>query len=218
MSLKDSLAKKYLDVTSTFPYYDTNNHNFKILKAYYTNDTGYLAEQINSLNISANNRNQIRWDSCVHQSQLIDMNIDEVYRFVYSQAFCPYGLNITISRNDSNFVMHFILFQPLGSEGEMPCTIIDEFDKKLSIKNWDKFEEALTYSDFWGMKEFNDKHGFDGSSLDVYGCIKGKPWKNAIKTKAQHVYRWAAQPSSIFDAFILLLKFSGNKEGCLVAK
>jgi len=216
-SFKDSVIKRHFETVDSISSYDTNTYDYKLLKAYYLNDTNYLQGYNNLLQSISKTRNVWYYnDSCIHQPELIDLNIEEAYRFIYWKAFCPYSLNITIGKLEREINLHFIIYKPYNDYDSLPCSIVDEFNKKLTVREWENFEEAMNRADYWALKERNDRNGVDGSGLEIYGCIKGYLKKNAIQTKTYHIYRWGAERYTIGEAFMLLLKYSRNKKGCLV--
>jgi hypothetical protein len=151
-------------------------------------------------------------DSCVKQTRLQALGVDEAYRFNYHKSFCPYATDVTISNKRDSINLHFILYQ---QDWEATCKIINEFDKKLTIQNWNDVMESLTRADFWGLKRDNGYHGLDGDGLTVTGYKKGM---DNNRDDFHLVYRWDVHRTALIDPFILVLKFSGDKQGCLTSK
>ena len=199
----------------TLPYYDTSVIEFKLLRAYSLNDTNTLEKLVRYLeNMNTKVDWQINMDSCVKQQALKDIKAEEKYRFNYGAAFCPYTTSATIIRYKDSTVLTTIVFQHAWDT--LPCKIIDQSTIKIDSLSWDKFQESLEVADFWGLKPDNGKHGVDGSSLEVYGFKKGRnsEWN---PDKASRIERWSPAYNSILSSFILLLKFSKTKKGCIWA-
>lgn len=95
------------------------------------------------------------------------------------------------------------------------CKIVNSVNKVLSLKEWEEISEAIRFADFWGLKRDNNSTGLDGSSLNVEG-FKNEKYKVPLSPQYHVIYRWAANRYAIYDAFTLLLKFSGNTKGCIV--
>lgn len=195
-------------------YTDTADINYKILKAYLSNDTGFfgklkmdIARKKELRNLYNNN------DSCIHQKPLQDLNVNEGYRFVYTGAFCDKILNITVTNNGNSANIHFILFQDVWLNKE--CKIISEYDKQISPENWQKFLELIDKADFWGLKSTNGRKGLDGSTLITTGFTKGHR-TSELTPKFNYVYRWGY--TTLNEPFYFILKLSGNTQGCLVIK
>lgn len=212
---KDSVLKKYISMVDTLPYYDTSTIEFKLLKAYSLNDTNTLTKLVGHLeNINTKLGWQINLDSCVKQQDFKDINAEEKYRFNYSSAFCPYTTSTTIIKYKGSTVLNTIVYQYAWDT--LPCKIIDQSTISIDSLSWVKFQESLEVADFWGLKPDNGKHGVDGSTLEVYGFKKGTnpEWS---PDKSSFIERWSPAYNSILNSFILLLKFSKTKKGCMWA-
>ncbi len=181
LSLRDSVLKAYLSEVDSLDFYDTTDMNYKLIKAYYNNDTIFFKK-----------------------FEKKDSNADSIYRFIYSQAFSPYETNLTVSKSGDTAKIHALVYQT--SRDTIPCEIIDEFDKKISLKEWNEFNTSLSSADFWGLKEDNGIHGFDGSTLTIYAFIKGDN-TNWHPRKTQTVSRWSPYNLPIYGSYDLLLKF-----------
>lgn len=209
-SLRDSVTKEHLQLIDSSIYVDTTDINYKVLKAYLANDTAFFSKL--HLDIARKNELKERFknnDSCIHQKLLQDLNADEAYRFVYTAAFCQYKLNVTISRSGDSSNIHFITLQDVWLNGE--CKIINEYDKKITLKDWEGFCQLMRSADFWGLKSINNTHVTDASTLITtgfergYGKFEGKP-------RFHYVYRYGV--TTLADPFTFVLKLSGNKKGC----
>lgn len=213
-SLRDTVTNEHLQLLDSLEYTDTADINYKVLKAYLSNDTGFFGK----LKIDIAKKNKFKQDyknndSCIHQKSLQDLNADEAYRFVYTAAFCDKKLNVTVTKNGDSSNIHFILFQDVWLNQE--CKVISEFDKKISPKNWQDFSDLIEKADFWGLKISNGVKGLDGSTLITTGFTKGYGTYN-MNAKYNYVYRWGY--STLSAPFHFILKLSGNTQGCLVFK
>lgn len=202
-------------MVDTLPYYDTSTIEFKLLKAYSLNDTNTLKNLIEHLeNINTKLGYQINLDSCVKQQEFKNIHAEEKYRFNYSSAFCPYTTSTTIIKYKDSTVLNTIVYQ--YARDTLPFKIIDQSAISIDSLSWDKFQESLEVADFWGLKPDNGKHSVDGSTLEVYGFKKGTnaEWN---PDKSKFIERWSPEYNSILNSFILLLKFSKTKKGCMWA-
>ncbi|MBN9295756.1 MAG: hypothetical protein J0I41_02045 [Filimonas sp.] len=212
-SLRDSILATYFKVTDSLSNSDTTDFNYKIVKAYMTNDTVFLKKLRTDIELERSPGT--RWaalDSCIHIPKLQDLDADEAYRFVYEAAFCPYKINVTVSRKKDNSTLHFILYQFAWDSAS--CKIIKEYDKKLVPAHWNEITDAIQYADFWGLKRDNNIHGNDGDDITVIGyqkadSLRGRP------AKYNYVRRWSITQTSLHNPFHLILKLSDNKQGCI---
>ncbi|MEO7049721.1 MAG: hypothetical protein ABI091_30740 [Ferruginibacter sp.] len=208
-TLKDSVLKAHLVEIDSLDFYDTTSIDYKIIKAYYNDDSVQLKKIEQYLYSNKIFMNQWKFgDTCVHLTKLKDSKADSIYRFVYSEAFSPYQTNITISKSFDTARIHLIVYQK--RRDTIPCEVIDDFDKKLSVREWNEFNNSLSSADFWGLKEDNGIHGADGSTLTVYAFIKGDNsyWH---PQKTQKVSRWVPYNLPIYNSYNLLLKFIGDR-------
>ncbi len=209
-SIRDSVLQEHLAALDSLPYFDTTDINYKILKAYKSNDTFFFKNL--HIDIEREKKFRHQWDlidSCAKEQKLSDLNVDEAYRFIYQAAFCPYKVNVTITKKTDSASLHFLIYQYQWDTAK--CRIINEFDKKLPIKNWTEITESLDKYDFWGLKRENGVHGLDGSSLTVIG-YKKRDTLYRRETKTNFIYRWGG--TTLGEPFHLVLKISGNKQGC----
>jgi hypothetical protein len=213
-TIRDVVAKEHLQRLDSLNYSDTIDINYKVLKAYIANDTSFFKKLHTNFEQERKRRQQLEVDdSCVHQSSLEKLNVDEAYRFVYTAAFCDYKLNVTISKIAGGANIHFIILKDVWLNDT--CKIINEYDKKITAKDWEDFSQLMKEADFWGLKSSNGVQGLDGSTLITtgfstgYNTYEGKP-------KYNYVYRWGY--STLDNAFTFVLKLSGNTQGCFVVK
>jgi hypothetical protein len=212
-SLKDTILVKHFEAIESSDDFDSTDLNYKVLKAYVNNDTAFF-EKIESGLVEKERYNK-QWqymDSCIHQPKLQSLPVDEAYRFIYSAAFCPYKLQVTVSRKADRSNLHFILYQ--NQYDTVECKIVTEYDKTLSSKNWEALMNSLSIADFWGLKKDNGVRGLDGNSLTVTGYLKGDSTNNR-PAQFNYVYRWVYERTSLKEPFNLILKLSGNKSGCI---
>jgi len=202
-------------MVDTMPYYDTYNIEYKLLKAYSSNDTNTLKKLVGQVeNLNTKLDWQINLDSCLKQRAFKDIKAEEKYRFNYSSAFCTYTTSTTIIRYKDSTVLNTIVYQ--YARDTFPFKIIDQSSITIDSLSWDKFQESMEVADFWGLKPDNGKHGVDGSTLEVYGFKKGTnaEWN---PDKSSFIKRWSPAYNSILNSFILLLKYSKTKKGCMTA-
>ena len=202
-------------MVDTLPYYDTSSIEFKLLKAYSANDTVTLKKNLERFeNMNTKADWQTNLDSCIKRQAFKDISSEEKYRFNYSSAFCPYTTSTTIIKYKDSTVLNTIVYQYAWDT--VPCKIIDQSTIIIDSLSWDKFQESLEVADFWGLKTDNGKHGVDGSTLEVYGFKKGtnSEWN---PDKSSFIERWSPAYNSILSSFILLLKYSKTKKGCMTA-
>jgi hypothetical protein len=213
-TIRDIVAKEHLQKFDSSSYLDTADINYKVLKAYIADDTSFFKKL--HTDIEQEHKRRQQWeanDSCVHQPSLQELNVDEVYRFVYTAAFCDYKLNVTISKNGERANIHFIILKDVWLNDT--CKIINEYDKGITAKDWENFSQLMAKADFWGLKGTNGRQGLDGSTLVTTGFTTGYNTYER-KPKYNYVYRWGY--STLDDPFTFVLKLSGNTQGCFVVK
>jgi len=203
------VLKEYLLEIDSFPYYDTTEVNYKVLKAYQKNDTVLLKNLIKQ--IREVKKQESVWsvmDTCIHQLKLQDLHVDEAYRFIFHPPFCTTPISVTITKKGDSANLHFLLYQ--NGYDTVICRIISEYDKKLTTEEWEEFRSKLWSGDIWGLKRENDIHGVDGSNLTFIGYQSGKFWNTP--DKISYGKRWVY--SSLNEALRFALMKSGNKKGC----
>lgn len=204
-SAKDSIVRHYIKLADSFPYFDTTDNHYKMLKAYFGNDTHYLKNSIDDLGYSiALTPKEFIHDSCAKPALLLNRGVDEVYRFVYEGAFNTIKTNITVLNSKSGAELHFLTYKPKVSEE--PCKKIDEYHKRLTSKQWEEIKLLIQYADFWGLRCENGQKGVDGASLYVDGYLRGS---NKTEDKWQRVYRWNPKRNAIWDVYELIYEVSG---------
>ena len=106
---KDSIVKEFLAITDSLEFYDTTDHNFKVLKAYFKNDTGFFRQMQKGIESERKYASaDTYFDSCFQLKKLSDLNVDEAYRFHHSQSFCFYNQIVTITRNGGLVSLYYI--------------------------------------------------------------------------------------------------------------
>jgi hypothetical protein len=202
---RDSLLTKINSLEEV----DTTENYYRLLKAYSANDTAYLRNYISDIERYNSTIPPLKFiDSCVRQPNLQDLNVNEAYRFIHRAAFCPYGVNITITRIVDSSKMHFVIYEL--KDDSIIC--VNEFNKSLTKKDWNDIVQSLSKNDFWGRRKYNGIGGLDGSELTVIGYKKGGA---DHRTLYNHVYRWMfLREESLMEPFGLALKLSGNNQGC----
>ena len=211
---KDSIAIKYINQPIRDIEFDSSIESFKVLKAYIENDTAYLQE-IND-KIEYKKKFEKQWenmDSCIHQTKLSEMNIDEGYRFIYTGAFCRYRQITTIYKKKDSVKLNFSLYQFKWDTAD--CYKIEEYEKSLTIKNWENFIEEIRKGDFWGLQKENGIQGFDGSNLIVMGFTEADTF-NRKPMRYSYVHRW--EYTTLRDALDSLTILAANKNGCYMLR
>jgi hypothetical protein len=226
VSLRDTALRTYFKAIDSSPAYDTTNTDFRMLRAYYRNDTNYLKAYLENrkqylayLKNGDYKLDQVYPDSCIHQERLDRTDYEEAYRFKYFQSFCPYKINVTISRKVDSTVLSFLLYKPAEDPqfNTAGCKIIEQYSKTLSSKDWTEIHDAMTHADFWALSRINNVGGFDGSTLEVEGFLN-EHLKTPHPPKYHRVRRWMGPSSALLDAFVTVLKLSGNKKGCFLVE
>src|SRR3954463_6894739 len=105
--IRDSLISQWVRTMDSLPWTDTFDVRYKLLKAYYKNDTSYLRKSIESVGALLPYRNEMQATlSCQQPQSLESYGFREAYRFQYSAAFCDQSVNLTIgNRNDSVYLL-----------------------------------------------------------------------------------------------------------------
>ncbi len=213
ITVVDSVLRKYISIVDVLPYYDTTTIEFRLLKAYSLNDTSTLKKIVRQFEIANKEYDlEITLDSLLNQEAFNDLISEEKYRFIYSSSFCPYITTTTIVKFKNSTVLNTVVYQ--HTIDSLTYKIVDQSTFSIDSLRWEKFQESMEVADFWGLKHDNRKHGVDGSTLEVYGFKKGTnpDWD---PDKSSFISRWSLANISILNCFILLLKYSNTKKGCL---
>ena len=222
---KDSMIKEFLTRIDSSEFYDTTNFNYKILKAYVNDDTGFLKNLANDW--KSFNAERIKYpdlDTCTHLKRLSELNVDEVYRFSHRESFCFYSQSVTISRIGDSVFLHYLEYS-FHDEGKIVeyrdksglkqigpgCKVEKEFYRKLEIGDWNKLDKKIKEADYWGLKENNFRLGFDGSSWRIDGYVK-RP-RYITGQRVHSVYRWSPQ-NSFEELGRMFMKLAGEQSMC----
>ena len=206
-SFKDSIIKEYLVRIDSLDFYDTINYDFKILKAYFKNDTSFFMQLQKDIDFERKYASEDTYfDSCFQLKKLSNLNVDEAYRFHHSQSFCFYNQIVTITRNGGSVSLHYIetsgspdgmVLKLQTKDGEKTigpsCRLEKEFLKTLTIDDWEILERYVENADYWGLKSRNQRSGFDGSSWTIEAYSK-QP-KYLTEQQIHRVYRWSPENS-----------------------
>ena len=206
-NFKDSIVKEYLARIDSLDFNDTINYNFKILKAYFKNDTSFFTQLQKDIDFKRKYANEDTYfDSCFQLKKLSELNVDEAYRFHHSQSFCFYYQTVTITRSRGSVSLHYIetsgspdgviltLQTKNGEKSIGPrCRLEKEFIKTLTVNDWEILEGYVEDADYWGLKSHNQRSGFDGSSWTIEAYCK-QP-KYLTEQQIHRVYRWSPENS-----------------------
>jgi hypothetical protein len=207
---RDSIMTKYFQVIDSLPYFDTLDLKFKLLKAYYNNDTTYLKKSYDEIAALLKYKtDMLESHFCEEPAPLNTLNYKEAYRFSYGAAFCDKAVNMTIGKSGDSIMLDLYLYE--YNDNETECKTIRHTIQLIDKKVWDTLTIGLRQSDFWGLKEDNGRHGMDGSSLRVTGYERPI---NAFEGRYKTIYRWAAEEMAIGILFKKLLDLSGTKVDC----
>jgi len=204
--VRDTILKQNIAKVNSLAYFDTVNSNYRLLRAYLDDDTGFLSESLKELKHTIwTIPKELQSDSCAVVLPLNSLGSNEAYRFIFEEAFNFYKTNITISRSNSGAKMHFLIYKPKVSQEE-PCHLIKEFVRQITPAQWDTLMRSLRYADFWGLRGENGQTGLDGTILFVDGFLKGQDGNN---DKLHRIYRWSPSGSSIWDTYKYVYRLSG---------
>lgn len=171
--LRDSVTRKYLSVIDTSGQYDTSETNYKVLKAYISNDTLFFQQfqhNVDKNNIRVRD-NWDLWDSDIPLIKLQNLNVDEAYRFIFSVVTSPSYYVVTITKHQDYIKLHYTHFIR-DDINYTPPKIISSDSAVLQANQWDELIYKLQTADFWGLKKENNRRGHDGSDLTVIGYRK----------------------------------------------
>jgi hypothetical protein len=204
---KDSIVKEYLARTDSLDFPDTINYDFKILKAYFKDDTSFFTQLQKEIEFERKYATEGNYfDSCFQLKKLSDLNVDEAYRFHHSQSFCFYNQIVTITRNSGSVSLHYmetsgspegkvLKLQTKGGEKTIGpgCRLEKEFLKTLTVNDWEVLEGYVEDADYWGLKSRSSRSGFDGSSWTIEAYSKNP--KYLTDQQIHRVYRWSPENS-----------------------
>lgn len=203
-------------MVDTLPYYDTTNLNFKLLKAYKQNDTSNLkeiADYIHRTSTTPWMHDYLK--PCAINVEFDTLTADEAYKFSYESSFCEYYTIASITQRGNRIKAIATVYKNASKIDSIPCTIVQQYETNIDSASWVKFQEAIFAVDFWGLKEDNEYHGVDGSSLDVQGYQKNFKGSRNIESKRCYVSRWSRSMDNLLGPFLMLLQFCKISKGCM---
>lgn len=212
-SLKDSLLKEYFLTCDTIlktdsRYFDSNDYNYRMLKAYYLNDTSLLRRYTNDSRAGRKEFFRSASFNAKYVPDLRKMEVDEGYQFLFIPSFCPYKYLLTITQDSGKVNLNTIIYRTTALyDDSVVLETVRKFNKKLSIKEWERFNEAIILADFWNLKAHVDHWVLDPDYLTVHGLRK-----NNSQTKILDSYtvdRGPVYGTALYNAFLLLVKISG---------
>lgn len=209
IAVRDSIVRDYLAAIDSSQLADTPDEDFDLVTAIAEYDTAYLLRAVNDVRedtkswVKAHDSTR----SCGLLAPLHTLDVDEAYRFRYEASFCDTAVVVTIARRESNIIMDIFLYRVSALANN--CKV-HQLEKKLDEKIWAKLLKGVEYADFWALNIRNDKHGFDGSSLYVFGYQK-----NYYNGRYKVVYRWAPQGTALGSLFKEVVDNSGITVRCL---
>jgi hypothetical protein len=219
--IRDSAMRSYLTHTDNlfkdeieFYDLDSNEYNYKMLKAYYLNDTTYLKRVIKNIENPENKNTSLDSFWKTNIPILKNLNIEEGYQFQYSETFCNDYYIITISQMKDSIKINTFIYRPTSVYNVKPIKleVVKKSNKLLSVKNWNELLDAIYLADYWNLKPRNDNEVLDPSFLTVVG-IKRDIQNNKID-KTNSVTRTVFRKTALYQAFLLSLKFAEIEKVC----
>lgn len=207
-------------------YPDTINSDFRMLKAHINNDSAFFSEFNYRMDQDAKAlKEYLPLDSCVLLKKLSALNVDEAYRFSHSQSFCDFSQKITITKSRDEVRLRFVEYSNgngrtsefLTVHGDTIkvkpyCTVVKEFEKPLSIKDWEELGRLLYNADYWGLKSRQFSQSTDGSSWRIDAFTK-RP-KEPEGQQVHFVSRHCSCNPAYEELGNYFLKLSGEKTMC----
>jgi len=182
---KDIVLKRYLANLDLTEFTDTDNYQYRIIKAYSENDTVFFKQMNKDIDLSIENRKLYpRLDTCIHLPKLNELNAEEAFRFSHSQSFCSFHQIITVARNKDSVWLHYVEYG-LTDDGEIKryttpkgtitvgsCKIVKEVHKKLYYFKWKELEKLIESADYWNQRTFAYQSILDGSFWTINAYTK----------------------------------------------
>jgi hypothetical protein len=213
---RDTILTSFLKMVDTLPYYDTTNLNFKLLKAYKDNDISNLEEIADYVHRTSTTPWMHAYlKPCAINVDFDTLTVDEAYKFSYESSFCEYYTIATITQRGNKVTVIATVYKNASRMDSTPCAITQQYEADIDHPTWVKFQEAIFAADFWGLKEDNEYHGNDGSSLDVQGFQKNFDSNGHTQPKRCYVSRWSRSMDNLLKPFLLLLRFCKINKGCI---
>jgi hypothetical protein len=215
-SIRDTLLTSFFKMIDTLPYYDTTNLNFKLLKAFKENDTSNLEEITDYIHRTSTTPWMHDYlKPCAVNMEFDTLTADEAYKFSYESSFCEYYTIATITQRGNKVKVNVTVYKNASKLDLIPCTIAQQYETEIDSTSWTKFQEVIFAVDFWGLKEDNEYHGNDGSSLDVQGYQKYFKGNRNIQPRRSYVSRWSRSMDNLLGPFLMLLRFCKIDKGCI---
>ena len=225
LNFKDSMIREHFKNIDSLEFYDTTNYNYQVLKAYFSDDTSFFDKMGKEIKIA---KEQSRFgdmiDTCIQLKKISELEADEVYRFSHSESFCFYNQSVTICRKGNSISVHYLEYSytddgrivefrdKSGLKRVGPgCKIEREFNKELTLHDWNELEGKISDADYWGLREHNFSLGFDGASWRIDGYRKEPRYMT--NQRIHSVYRWSPQ-NSFAELGKIFMKLAREKGMC----
>ena len=217
-SFKDSASKAHvlywdsLVKRGGFYSLDSNDYNYKILRAYYLNDIKYLRSAM--INIKRSRQRDSFEMKYLKKEipNILEIKADEAYQFEYSETFCNFQYIFTISKDSSKINLNTIIYQLKRTSNDSTfLKVVENSNKKLQINNWIDFVTIFYLSDFWNQKQKDDALVLDPTRLVVSGV---ENLNQDRRLHANSIERSIFKRTALFKAFQMLIEFSGIKKIC----
>ena len=213
---RDIILNEFLKSIDSMPYYDTSNINYKFLRAYKENDTLRLKK----LNVRSKGANVIPWtkkylDPCANKNDFDTLTADEAYRFEFYSYMCEYFTVATITQRGGFVKASSVVYKNAFRSDSLPCSIAQQNEIHIDNATWLDFKDILFYTDFWGLKEYNNYDGLDGSTLTVLGYQKMFKSMEGSGPNRAHVFRWSRSMDGLTAPFLMILRVCKINSGCI---
>ncbi len=219
-SLRDSVLKAHLHFNDSiiknepfFPGLDSNDYDFRLLKAYSQNDTLYLRQVLRAIaEVKKGNIQRLKFNN-KYIPNIKLMNVEKAYQFQYSEPFCSDLYVFTLTKNLDIINSNAIVYKITGNYPDsIVLTTIENINIRLDSSKWAEIISFINLSDFWNQKQRVNVEILDPSHLQVDG-IEKSTFTNEIR-KSNSVERTLFRNTGLYRAFLLLAQFSGIKKIC----
>lgn len=207
---KDTVIKQFFDYTAQDDFFDTANYSHQVLKAQFNNDTVFLRRVLIDIEENKEFLKHGFPESIRRHPVISKMDIDEAYQFNYSASFCDFSFHITISNKTDTIKLNTVIYQSNGQRSVLK--LVRENETKLSLQDWEKFEQLISYADYWTLKMYQERVGFDGDYLSVEAITRNRFDHHIVKH--QMVKRSFVSKTALYAAYALLIKLAEVKEHC----
>ena len=154
-ALRDSVIGNYLMTNDSTGQTDTSNFDYKILKAYTTNDTAFFHQLQNDLDKKSKERaNWDLWSSDIPLIKLQNLHVDEAYRFIFSVVASPSYDVVTITKRQDSIKLYYVHFNH-DDINYTPPKVTKLDSTTLTLEQWNELISNLSFGDFWGLKKEN---------------------------------------------------------------